>query len=70
MPVQENVTSYDLTATFVCKDIRLNIVDPTTEDSTDGEATDGETTNNSTESTNTQQATQSTDNTTESTSGN
>ena len=70
VPVQENVTSYDLTATFVCKDIRLNIVDPTTEDSTDGEATDGETTNNSTESTNTQQATQSTDNTTESTSGN
>ena len=59
---QTEVTDYNLTATFVCKDIRLNIVDPVPEETTDG--TTG------TESTNTQQATQSTDNTTESTSGN
>lgn len=58
----ENVTSYDLTATFVCKDIRLNIIDPTTDDTTDGE-----TTSNGTESTNTQPTTQSTNNTTTST---
>ena len=49
------VTDYNLTATFVCKDIRLNIVDPVPED-TSGETTDGTT---GTENTNTQ-STQST----------
>ena len=45
------VTSYKLAATFVCKDIRLNIVDPVPEDTTDGENAE-ETEESGTEETN------------------
>ena len=36
---QTEITDYNLTATFVCKDIRLNIVDPVPED-TNSETTE------------------------------
>ena len=45
------VTSYKLAATFVCKDIRLNIVAPVPEDTTDGENAE-ETEESGTEETN------------------
>lgn len=53
---QTEVTDYNLTATFVCKDIRLNIVDPVPEETTDGTTGTESTNTQSTQSTTTPQS--------------
>ena len=53
---QTEVTDYNLTATFVCKDIRLNIVDPVPEETTDGTTETESTNTQSTQSTTTPQS--------------